>query len=257
MKDKFNAFFSKWNGKPCEVNDPSNLNQCMDLAYAWLDSIGVTRDAIRHLYAYEVYTKPNDLTVKYFELVPNTALAIPKIGDLVVFKGGVAGHISISNGVGDTNTFQTFDQNFGTTVNKAGLITHVYDNVLGFLRFRVAPAPEINELTLLPIIDTQGHDMTVQEVRSKLAEQDRIIISQLNEKEQWLKERDGYFAQIDDLKRKNETQTIMLVTLNAKITELENKPNEYRLIIQQIHNILYNTGWWWIKWAKIKALVPQ
>lgn len=257
MKDKFNAFFSKWNGKPCEVNDPSNLNQCMDLAYAWLDELKVSRDAIRHLYAYEVYTKPNDLTVKHFELVPNTALAVPQIGDVVVFKGGEAGHISVANGVGDTNNFQSFDQNWGSTVNKCGLITHGYENVLGFLRYRIAPSPVITDQTILPIIDGQGYEMDVQTVRAKLAELDRNIISLLNEKETWRVERDGYFDQIDKLNKKITAFESQVITLNAEITACETKPNDYLLIVQQIHNVLYNKGWWWVKMAKIKELIPQ
>lgn len=145
MEEKFKQFFDKYNGKPVEVNDPSNPFQCMDLAYAFVDFINIPRDTLRHLYAYEVYTKPNDLTVKYFELVPNTANGMPQVGDLVIFGktiNGTAGHISIAKGEGNTNTFVSFDQNFGTTVKKAGLITHSYDHVLGWLRPRVTALPQ-------------------------------------------------------------------------------------------------------------------
>jgi len=237
MKDKFNNFFNKWNGKPCEVNDPSNLNQCMDLAYAWCDELEVPRDAIRHLYAYEVYTKPNDITIKYFEMVPNTALAVPKVGDLVVFKGGTAGHISIrSEGASDTNSFESFDQNFGNTVNKCGLIRHPYDNVLGFLRFRVEKEPEITEQTILPIIDAHGKKMEVQAVRSKLADQDNEIAKLKTDKDYLLRD-------IDNLNIEKEA-------LNTHINNLEGLPNA-------IHDVLYGSGWWWVKWAKIKKLVPE
>lgn len=246
MKDKFNAFFSKWNGKPCEVNDPSNINQCMDLAYAWLDALNIPRDTIRHLYASEIYTKPNDLTVKYFELVPNTALAVPKVGDIVVFKGGTAGHVSVANGIGDTSTFQTFDQNWNTTSddynNKCMLITHVYDNVLGFLRFR-SIAPEITDQTILPIIDANGNNMEVQAVRSLIADQERRIVTLLNEK-------DALLTRVD-------TMQVDLIKLNNKITELEALPNTSLALLKSIHDVLYGSGWWWQKWAKIKALLPQ
>jgi len=133
MKDKFTAFFNKWNGKYCEVNDPSNLYQCMDLSYAWCDFLQIPRDTIRHLYAYQVYTEPNDLTVKYFDFIPNTPSGIPPVGSLVVFStaiGGVAGHISIATGEGDTNTFNSFDQNFGTDKH-CRIVSHTYTALKG------------------------------------------------------------------------------------------------------------------------------
>ena len=139
MKEKFQEFLNKWQGKYCEVNDPTNLYQCMDLAYAWCDFLQITRDTIRHLYAYEVYTKPNDQTVKYFELIPNTPAGIPPVGSLVVFSkeiGGIAGHISIATGEGDTNSFNSFDQNFGTD-KKCRIVNHGYGPVLGWLKPRV------------------------------------------------------------------------------------------------------------------------
>jgi len=182
LKAKFQEFFNEWNGRPCEVNDPSNYAQCMDLAYAWLDKLQITRDTIRHLYAYEVWTKPNDLTVKFFELIPNTPMGMPQCGDLVIFsnKVGTAGHISISNGEGTTNSFTTFDQNFGPTVKKCGLLNHPYDAVLGWLRPRVVmvpvplPGPVITDSTKIdlgPVVGT----MEVQAIRSELADSRRAI----------------------------------------------------------------------------------
>ena len=139
MKEKFQKFFAENNGKYVEVNDPSNLYQCMDLAYKWCDYLQITRDTIRHLYAYEVYSKPCDATVKYFELIPNTPAGIPQVGDLVVFSkeiGGIAGHISIATGEGDTNSFKSFDQNFGIDKH-CRIVDHTYSAVLGWLRPRV------------------------------------------------------------------------------------------------------------------------
>jgi hypothetical protein len=179
MKDKFNTFFNKWVGKPCEVNDPSNLYQCMDLAYAWCDFLEVSRDAIRHLYALEIWTKPNDLTVKYFEMIPNTPLGVPQVGDIVVFKGGTSGHVSIANGIGDIKNFQSFDQNWGTTVGKCGIITHSYDDVLGFLRFRIYD-PIITNQTIIPqVIDPNGKPMEVQAIISRMNDQERQITNQM------------------------------------------------------------------------------
>jgi hypothetical protein len=245
MKDHFNTFFAKWNGKPCEVSDPSNLNQCMDLAFAWCDEIGVPRTTIGHLYASQVYTAPNDITIKYFELVPNTALGVPQIGDLVVFKGGTAGHISISNGVGDTNTFQSFDQNFGSTVNKCGIIIHPYDNVLGFLRFRSVPNLIITDQTVLPIIDANGNKMEVQAVRSALAAQESQIADLLTRSDNYLKE-------IADLQSSQTALNAKITALQAKVDNIPTPPN-----LLAIHDTYYGSGFWWTKWAKIGKLLPR
>ena len=235
MQEKYLAFFKKWNGRPCEVNDPSNLNQCMDLAYAWCDALGVSRDAIRHLYASEIYSKPNDITVKYFEMIPNTTLAVPQVGDIVVFKG-TPGHVSVANGVGDTNAFQSFDQNWGATVGKCGLITHAYDNVAGFLRFRITPVLEITDQTLLPIINAEGQQLEVQAVRSLIADQSQTIVN---------------------LRKDIESLVGMIDTLNKQIDELKLLPISSQITLNQIHSVLYGSGFWWTKWAKIKLLVPK
>jgi hypothetical protein len=137
----FDDFVVKLNNQPCEVEDPTQPDQCMDLAFAWCDAIGVDRAAIRHEFAYQVWTQPNDLTVKFFEYVPNTPNGVPPQGALVVFNEnvGVAGHISIATGKGDSNSFDSFDQNWsGAAYCK--VVTHAYTSVYGWLVKR-APAP--------------------------------------------------------------------------------------------------------------------
>jgi surface antigen len=228
MKDLFQTFFNKWLNKPCEVNDPSNLNQCFDLAYAWCDALSVPRNAIRHLYASEIYTKPNDLTVKYFELIPNTALAVPQVGDIVVFKGGTAGHVSISNGVGDTNSFQTFDQNFGTTVGKCGIITHPYDNVLGFLRYRVVADPVtalITDQTRIPQID----NMEVQQIRSI----------------------------INDQKKDVQSLTSRLEASQNALQGVTDTNSKLSMQINESTKVVWGRGWVWVRMNQLKKLLPN
>jgi len=229
LKAKFQEFFNQWNGKPCEVNDPSNLNMCMDLAYAFLDKLEIPRDAIRHLYASEVYTKPNDLTVKFFEMFPNTPNGIPQCGDLVVFKGGVAGHISIAKGEGSTSSFESFDQNYGSTVNKCGLINHSYDNVLGWLRPRVGlipiplPGPQINDQT---IIHLEGvGDMEVQAIRGEIRDSREAIKNY-----KW---------------RVSELESLVLAQ-EAQIG-----------LIKLIKDILYQPNWIWVKLRLLKEIFPK
>ena len=145
LQDLFTQFFNTWNGKPCEVNDPTNKNQCMDLAYAWIDMLKIPRETIGHLYAYQVYTQPKDSTRQYFDLIPNTPTGVPQLGDLVVFgtKVGIAGHICISTGKGNTNQFESFDQNWNGK-QYGTLVQHNYNGVLGWLYPKnVVPAPEM------------------------------------------------------------------------------------------------------------------
>ena len=132
----YDQFFAQWNGKPCEVSDPTNPNQCMDLAFAWCDALEIPRVAIAHLYAYQVYTQPIESTYLTFYRIPNTPNAIPKQGDLIVWNytyNGTAGHIGVCTGRADLKTFDAFEQN-----DPLKSVCHVkgydYNNVLGWLR---------------------------------------------------------------------------------------------------------------------------
>jgi hypothetical protein len=141
MIDKLNQFVANLNGQFVEVSSVSNEYQCMDLVYAWVFCLGYPKATIQHLYAYEVFTKPTDITYKYFDLIPNTPDFIPQDGDIGVFKGGVAGHIAICLGGGTTLKFRRFEQNnpLGTnaSINERG-----YTNMLGVLRPKVFSSTE-------------------------------------------------------------------------------------------------------------------
>lgn len=137
MEDIFNTFLANIPDQAIEVSDKSNIYQCMDLAYLWTMVLRFPKATIQHQYAYQVFANASDLTRQYFDIVANTPTGIPPKGALVVFdktSTNIAGHISISNGVGTTNTFQSVDQNWAG-VQKARMVTHNYDNpkVLGWL----------------------------------------------------------------------------------------------------------------------------
>lgn len=133
----FEDFYNQYNGKPVEKEDPTALDQCMDLIFAWVDALQVPRETVRHPVAYQVWTIPTALTNQYFTLIPNTPTGIPQKGDIIVFgtNVGPSGHVCIANGTGDTNTFKSFDQNwnghrFATTE------THDYNGCMGWLRLK-------------------------------------------------------------------------------------------------------------------------
>jgi len=126
-------FINKYNGKGVEVEDPSNRDQCMDLAFAWLDNLGVPRATIRHLYAYQAFSQPNDLTRQYFDLVQGKASP----GDLIVWNTqvGIAGHISIFVSGNFPTGFTSFDQNWPSG-SKSHLQWHNNFGIAGVLKLK-------------------------------------------------------------------------------------------------------------------------
>lgn len=181
----FDLFYANVNGQHIEVSDDSNINQCFDLALLWAYCNGIPKAAIAHLYAKYIWTQATDLTRQYFDLIPNTPTAVPQKGDMVIFDGSnanVAGHVSIANGVGDTKSFQSFDQNWAYQ-QRPTVITHNYDNpkVLGWLRVKVQP------VSPTPVTDQTKYDfgdgfgvLELQEAKSKLHDQANAISDEIN-----------------------------------------------------------------------------
>lgn len=155
--DNFNKLFSLYNNQSVEAEDPTALDQCMDLAFKYCDLLGIDRAAIRHQYAYQIWSSPTALTRQYFDLFPNTATFIPQTGDVAVFgavSGIPVGHVSVVGIGSNVNDLTTFDENWDTihyyhTVVINGVATRVpycrtvvhskYYGCVGFLRPKVAP----------------------------------------------------------------------------------------------------------------------
>lgn len=76
--------------------------------------------------------------VSNFTRIANTASFIPQKGDVAVFKTSIAnGHIAVCNGVGDTKSFQAYDENYNGTGAGMTLRTFTYSGtrtLLGVLR---------------------------------------------------------------------------------------------------------------------------
>jgi hypothetical protein len=179
---QYNQFFKDWNGKPLEAEDPTNLDQCFDEPIKFCDYLGIPREAIRHFYASQIYTNPTDLTVQYFEMIPNTPNGVPQIGDIIVWKIGLAGHVAIGTGVGDSSGFTSFDQNWPLK-SPCHLQAHTYDNVFGWLRPRtVQPivATPVTENTIIPWGADWG-SLELQALRSKVQELKEKIIELTNQ----------------------------------------------------------------------------
>ncbi len=141
--NKFDKFLDANNNKFIKVL-PNNLNpQCFDLAVAWTDVLDVPHfpnnpSPFPYANAYEIFTRPNAVSSKYFDFIPNSPNGVPEKGCIVVWDGklnGGIGHVAVATGSGNTKTFQSFDQNWVVgSVSK--LITHDYNFVLGWLKFK-------------------------------------------------------------------------------------------------------------------------
>lgn len=132
----YNEFYNQWVNKYCEVSDPTNPNQCFDLAVAWCNYLGIPKTAISHLYAYQIYTQPTEPTYVHFYRIPNLISTLPKQGDMIVWNytyNGTAGHVGIVHGNILQQTLDVFVQNDPT--GKPCLVKNYnYNHILGWLR---------------------------------------------------------------------------------------------------------------------------
>jgi len=143
MKDKLNQFVDNTIGQFVEVSYKAAIYQCFDLAYAWIFSLGIPKATIQNGSAFEIYTKADNYTREYFEVIPNKLKTIPQGGDLVVWsnKYGKYGHVAIVIEATQTR-MKVFEQN-----NPLGTNAHIqertYTNVLGFLRPKNVVVPKV------------------------------------------------------------------------------------------------------------------
>lgn len=126
-------FIKKWKGKHVDF-DGIYPDQCMDLMHQYVYEVLGIKDAavLAAPSAYQVYT--NFRWGDLFDRIPNTPLAIPKEGDIIVWGQdlGAHGHIAIVVEA-ELMTFKSFDANFpyGSLPHIQG---HTYNGVLGWLR---------------------------------------------------------------------------------------------------------------------------
>ena len=154
----FDQFLAKYNGQSVEAYDPSNLDQCVDLATQYcVDVLGLPNTIFAGLqYAFQIWIPSTTLVVSKFDYIDNTLWNSPQKGDIVIFNQniGIAGHVSIATGSGNALWFQSFDQNWDTKNYNKGidkdtgllipysrLVTHSYWGVLGWLRAKPQSFP--------------------------------------------------------------------------------------------------------------------
>ena len=224
-------FFAKYNGKPIDY-DGYYGNQCVDLYRQYV------KECLEYPQSSGVQGAANiwdNYLQDYFERVDNTPDGVPKLGDVIIWNknaGGGFGHVGVFDS-GNTDNFISFDQNW--PVNSfCHFQSHNYINVLGWLRpkkfVEVEPQPAITDQTVIPQLG-----MEVQAIVSKIKDQEQTIYQQENV--------------INDLqKRVKELEAI--VTLPDASGQAENT-------VHRIHDILYGSGLWFIKYWDIKKLIPK
>ena len=55
----------------------------MDLAVAWIDWLGYSRQVTGQYFAYEIYTKLPTYALQYVDKIPNTPDAVARVGDII------------------------------------------------------------------------------------------------------------------------------------------------------------------------------
>lgn len=158
MQDIYNQFFNEVNGKFIEKEDGSNYAQCFDLVFAWCDKLGIPRSSIRHLRAYEIWTKATDETRKYFDLIPNGPTNIPPVGAIAVFSQlvGAAGHTSVTNNQSNINDLYSLDQNWSFP-KYTRVVNHAkYNGVLGWLVPKQTNTDDQKEQKIKDILNSPG-----------------------------------------------------------------------------------------------------
>lgn len=124
-------FIAQNNGKQVDLDGfPSEQPyQCYDLVNKWSLTLGYSR--FSGLRAYDIFgQQPQNYTS-----ISNSPTAVPQAGDIIVWnssKGNGFGHTAIANGVGNTSTFESLDQNW--SVPRCVGVKHDYSGVIGWLR---------------------------------------------------------------------------------------------------------------------------
>lgn len=131
FNSKVDSFFAKWDNKFVDF-DGVYGNQCVDeIKQYFKEVVGIE-------------PKARGDAVKYWDNTPemdriaNTPTGVPEKGDVIIWNakvGAGSGHISIAKGVGNTSSFDSFDQNWPVG-SPCHFVNHNYTNVIGWLRMR-------------------------------------------------------------------------------------------------------------------------
>ncbi len=142
-------FVAKYSGKKIDW-DGAYQGQCVDLFRQYVHELLALSQPKSVVGAADFWTNyDSDPVLKEnFDKIANSETFVPQAGDVGIWNkkaGGGFGHIGVCTGKGDTNTFESFDQNW-KTISVCELITHNYTNFYGVLRPKRQPTDISKEL---------------------------------------------------------------------------------------------------------------
>lgn len=122
--------------------------QCVDLIKLYVDKVfNIKIGAIGNAEAYYRRYDEVPLLRDNFEKIANTVNFVPQKGDICIWGTDLSktGHIAIATGKGDTSSFTSWDQNWGSKEMKE--VTHNYKGFVGVLRYKKKEDVSKNETT--------------------------------------------------------------------------------------------------------------
>lgn len=142
MQEILSKFIAKYDGKPVEANDRSNLNQCTDLVTAFADELEISREAVTGIgIAKNLYLNPRETTKDFFEMIKYEKGTKIQAGDVMVWDervGSPAGHMAIATGEMRNGKFVTFSQNYPLVDDPKDATAHLQEigdeGLIGILR---------------------------------------------------------------------------------------------------------------------------
>lgn len=161
-------FFVKYNGQYVDY-DGAYGNQCVDLFRQYLKDLFDITNSPLVVGACDIWDRY--LTDK-FDRYENTIEAEPIEGDIIIWKKTTSlpyGHVAICH-TAAVNSFVSFDQNWPTGT-PCHFVTHQYNNVAGWLRFKGGETDVITEQTKIPQIGNKE----VQQIKAEMEAKDRAI----------------------------------------------------------------------------------
>lgn len=148
---KFNEFINYVKSVGGVDTDGYYGKQCMDLYNYYCNNVlgiqNVGADCAKNILK-------NANIMNNVERINNYPAFVPQKGDIVVFTGGIYGHVAICLGEGDVNKFKTIDQNWVNQKLTEEWHNYTYMAPLVFLR----PKNQSNIVTLKSI-DEVAHEV--------------------------------------------------------------------------------------------------
>ena len=172
----YDQFVAKWTGKEADW-DNFYQGQCVDLFRYYCDEVLEIRQPDGVFGAanfwYDFYDDP--ILVKNFERISNTPDFLPLKGDVGIWDWAISGgwgHIGMTNGDSNLNTFKSFDQNW-FTLSVCEMVQHSYNKFLGVLRPKQTPGGGDGDMVEVPA-------ETFEELVRKSTEYDKFVAAGYN-----------------------------------------------------------------------------